>query len=188
MYILCRSIQIKLDRSVLFGTITALVIIHVNMSQACTPALLGSCKQAFIRRWWNIHQPVRREKPGDMPGAVSTQIIAHPAGDRIMLLRIIIFSRDDIGSCLDMHAQLVCGLDGMQHLLYRGRTAELLVDQMGRSNGLITAEDLESYSAEWRDPPRADWRQYEILSGPSDNSCTASARKARMTAAYGMFR
>lgn len=53
---------------------------------------------------------------------------------------------------------------------YRGRTAELLVDQMGRSNGLITADDLESYSAEWREPLRVNWRQYEILSAPPPSS------------------
>jgi gamma-glutamyltranspeptidase/glutathione hydrolase len=53
---------------------------------------------------------------------------------------------------------------------YRGRTAELIVDQMERSNGLITLEDLESYTAEWREPLRADWRQYEIISAPPPSS------------------
>ena len=53
---------------------------------------------------------------------------------------------------------------------YRGRTAKLIVDQMERSNGLITLEDLESYTAEWREPLRADWRQYEIISAPPPSS------------------
>jgi gamma-glutamyltranspeptidase/glutathione hydrolase len=53
---------------------------------------------------------------------------------------------------------------------YRGRTAELIVEQMGRSNGLITAEDLETYSATWREPLRADWRQFHILSAPPPSS------------------
>jgi len=53
---------------------------------------------------------------------------------------------------------------------YRGETARLLVDQMGRSNGLITAEDLDNYRAIWREPLRANWRDYEIVSAPPPSS------------------
>lgn len=53
---------------------------------------------------------------------------------------------------------------------YRGETARLLVDQMGRSNGLITAEDLDNYRAIWREPLRANWRDFEIVSAPPPSS------------------
>ena len=53
---------------------------------------------------------------------------------------------------------------------YRGRTADLLVAQMARSNGLITHEDLESYTAEWREPLVAGWRQFEVVSAPPPSS------------------
>ena len=53
---------------------------------------------------------------------------------------------------------------------YRGETARLLVAQMGRSDGLITAEDLENYTAVWRDPLSANWRDYQILSAPPPSS------------------
>jgi gamma-glutamyltranspeptidase/glutathione hydrolase len=53
---------------------------------------------------------------------------------------------------------------------YRGETARLIVGQMERSNGLITAEDLERYRAVWREPLRAKWRQYEILAAPPPSS------------------
>lgn len=53
---------------------------------------------------------------------------------------------------------------------YRGETAGLLVEQMGRSNGLITADDLENYEAIWREPLRADWRDYEVISAPPPSS------------------
>jgi gamma-glutamyltranspeptidase/glutathione hydrolase len=46
----------------------------------------------------------------------------------------------------------------------------MLVEQMGRSNGLITLEDLAAYTAEWREPLRADWRDYEIVSAPPPSS------------------
>jgi gamma-glutamyltranspeptidase/glutathione hydrolase len=53
---------------------------------------------------------------------------------------------------------------------YSGETAKMLVAQMGRSNGLITAEDLENYEAIWRAPLRATWRDYEIVSAPPPSS------------------
>ena len=53
---------------------------------------------------------------------------------------------------------------------YRGETASLIVQQMQRSGGLITAEDLDSYSAVWRKPLRSKWRQFEIVSAPPPSS------------------
>jgi len=53
---------------------------------------------------------------------------------------------------------------------YRGKTAELIVEQMATSDGLITMEDLAAYEAVWREPLRSDWREYEILSAPPPSS------------------
>ncbi len=53
---------------------------------------------------------------------------------------------------------------------YRGNTAELIVKQMAESDGLISMEDLATYEAVWREPLRANWRDYEILSAPPPSS------------------
>lgn len=53
---------------------------------------------------------------------------------------------------------------------YRGETARLLVEQMAKSDGLITQEDLASYRAIWRQPLRSQWRDYEVLSAPPPSS------------------
>jgi gamma-glutamyltranspeptidase/glutathione hydrolase len=53
---------------------------------------------------------------------------------------------------------------------YRGETARLIVAQMARSRGLITAEDLDRYRATWREPLRTDWRNFEILAAPPPSS------------------
>jgi len=53
---------------------------------------------------------------------------------------------------------------------YKGKTAELIVAEMKRGNGLITMEDLANYKAVWRDPIRADWRNYRIVSAPPPSS------------------
>ncbi len=53
---------------------------------------------------------------------------------------------------------------------YLGDTAKMLVDQMSRSNGLITMEDLTLYEAVWREPLRSNWRDYKIVSAPPPSS------------------
>ena len=53
---------------------------------------------------------------------------------------------------------------------YRGETARMIVEQMERSQGLITAEDLDRYRAVWREPLRTDWRDFEILAAPPPSS------------------
>jgi gamma-glutamyltranspeptidase / glutathione hydrolase len=53
---------------------------------------------------------------------------------------------------------------------YRGETAELLVEQMSRSNGLITMEDMAAYEAVWRQPLRSNWRDFEIVSASPPSS------------------
>ena len=53
---------------------------------------------------------------------------------------------------------------------YRGETAKMIVEEMNRSNGFITAEDLENYNAVWREPLRSNWREYEIVSAPPPSS------------------
>lgn len=75
-----------------------------------------------------------------------------------------LFKQPELGQTLRRIAE--SGADDF----YRGDTAEMLVAQMGRSNGLITAEDLENYEAIWREPLRAKWREYEIVSAPPPSS------------------
>lgn len=53
---------------------------------------------------------------------------------------------------------------------YAGETAQLIVAEMERGGGLITAEDLAAYRAVWREPVEADYRDYIIFSMPPSSS------------------
>lgn len=53
---------------------------------------------------------------------------------------------------------------------YKGRTAELLVAEMKRGGGLITAADLNAYKAKWRTPVELDYRGHHIISMPPPSS------------------
>ncbi|MEM0963187.1 MAG: gamma-glutamyltransferase [Bacteroidota bacterium] len=58
------------------------------------------------------------------------------------------------------------GRDGF----YRGETADLLVAEMERGEGLITHEDLENYVVVERQPVEGDYRGHRILSMPPPSS------------------
>jgi len=52
---------------------------------------------------------------------------------------------------------------------YEGRTADLIAQQM-YGHGLVTKADLQQYKAVWRQPLRADWNGYEVLTAPPPSS------------------
>ncbi len=53
---------------------------------------------------------------------------------------------------------------------YRGRVADLIVEEMKRGGGLITHADLENYQALWRDPIKLSYRGYTVYSMPPASS------------------
>jgi len=53
---------------------------------------------------------------------------------------------------------------------YHGKTASLLVAQMARDHGIVTAADLAGYQARWREPLEADWAGYRVVTAPPPSS------------------
>lgn len=53
---------------------------------------------------------------------------------------------------------------------YKGKTADLLVAQMQRDQGLITKEDLADYRTKWREPMRIDWQGRTLYTAPLPSS------------------
>jgi gamma-glutamyltranspeptidase/glutathione hydrolase len=58
------------------------------------------------------------------------------------------------------------GRDGF----YAGETANLVVAEMKRGNGIITARDLEGYEPKWRTPITFHYRGHEVISMPPPSS------------------
>jgi len=53
---------------------------------------------------------------------------------------------------------------------YEGIVADQLVNQMKKSGGIITHEDLKNYKAKWRAPISFDYRGHKIISMPPPSS------------------
>lgn len=70
---------------------------------------------------------------------------------------------------------------------YTGETADLIVAEMESGGGLITHEDLEEYTAAWREPVVFDYRGYEVVSMPPASSGGITlAIMANILEGYGM--
>ncbi|MEM8527117.1 MAG: gamma-glutamyltransferase [Bacteroidota bacterium] len=68
---------------------------------------------------------------------------------------------------------------------YQGKTAELLVAEMERGEGIITLEDLKNYDAKWREPITADYKNYRLISmPPSSSGGIAVAQMLKMLEGY----
>ncbi len=53
---------------------------------------------------------------------------------------------------------------------YKGETADLIVAEMKRGDGMISLEDLASYEAQWREPIKGKYRGYDFISMPPPSS------------------
>ena len=53
---------------------------------------------------------------------------------------------------------------------YEGETANLIVAEMNRGNGMMTLEDLKNYKAIWRTPITGHYKSYKIISMPPPSS------------------
>ncbi len=53
---------------------------------------------------------------------------------------------------------------------YEGKTAELIVAEMNRGNGMITLEDLKRYEAVWRTPIVGEYKGLKVISMPPPSS------------------
>lgn len=60
--------------------------------------------------------------------------------------------------------------DGGEKGFYEGKTAELIVAEMQRGNGIITLEDLKNYQAKFRKPIEFTYRGYQVMSMPMPSS------------------
>ena len=79
------------------------------------------------------------------------------------------------------------GADGF----YLGETADLIVAAMERAGGVITRDDLATYTAVWRDPLRFRYRDHTVLAMPPSSSggvALAEAAHIIETSAVGDLR
>lgn len=60
--------------------------------------------------------------------------------------------------------------DHGQKGFYEGKTAELIVAEMKRGNGIITLQDLKDYQAKWRTPLQTTYRGHTIITMPLPSS------------------
>jgi gamma-glutamyltranspeptidase/glutathione hydrolase len=53
---------------------------------------------------------------------------------------------------------------------YEGKTADDIIAEMKRANGIITHEDLKNYRSRWLEPLKADYKNYSVITMPPPSS------------------
>lgn len=81
-----------------------------------------------------------------------------------------VFEEGDLFIQQDLAATLQRISDEGRKGFYQGETAELIVAEMNRGNGLISHEDLKGYTPKWREPVRGTYRDHEVISMPPPSS------------------
>jgi gamma-glutamyltranspeptidase / glutathione hydrolase len=68
---------------------------------------------------------------------------------------------------------------------YSGETAERIVSEMNRGNGLVSYEDLMNYSSFWREPVKGTYKEYSIVSiGPPSSGGVALLQLLKMVESF----
>jgi gamma-glutamyltranspeptidase/glutathione hydrolase len=76
----------------------------------------------------------------------------------------------DTVSIPELAATLTLIRDNGRDGFYKGKTAQLIVEEMERGDGLISLEDLEKYDAVWRKPITGTYHEYGFISMPPPSS------------------
>ena len=130
------------------------------------------------RPWRELLQPaIKLAREGFEPSAEMAKRISEARGSYTGITNFdqyfgavqagTVFRQPELAATLERIA--AGGPDGF----YKGKTAQLVVAQMGHG-GLIALSDLAGYKAKWREPMTARWRGMEILDGT-----TAELRRLR---------
>lgn len=75
-----------------------------------------------------------------------------------------VFKQEELANTLELVAEK--GRDGF----YKGVTADYIVEEMSRGNGIMTKGDLANYQAVWRKPVEGEYRNHRIISMPPPSS------------------
>jgi gamma-glutamyltranspeptidase/glutathione hydrolase len=113
---------------------------------------------------------VRERLAASLDGSRVRLLSAHPASAAQFLPGGAPPALGDTLRQPDLRATLERIRDGGADGFYRGRTADLIVEEMRRGGGIITHADLAAYEAAWREPIEFRYREHTILSMPPSSS------------------
>lgn len=100
----------------------------------------------------------------------SDYLSQYPETKRIYLNGGKFYNEGDIFRQPDLAATFARLQTAGPNEFYEGQTAKLIVEDVKRHNGLMTLDDMRGYVAKERQPVRAEYRGYEVISMPPPSS------------------
>ena len=144
------------------GTVRGMAAVHSRFGHLAWKDVVAPAI-ALARDGFVVPERLQKNRDADMPNyAGKTNFAAYYAGMNAGAT----FKQPHLAATLQRIAAQ--GDKGF----YEGRTADLIVAQMGRGpvKGILTKADLASYKAVWREPVRASWNGYDVITAPPPSS------------------
>lgn len=146
------------------GTVAGLALAHQKFGTRKWAELLDpACrvaKEGFPLGYGVVRSLARKQKT----------LERFPESRRIYLKNGQLWNEFDLFQQPELAATLARIRDQGPREFYEGKTAQLIVAEMKRGNGLITLEDLKAYKPVEREVLRGTYRGYEILTMPPPSS------------------
>lgn len=147
------------------GTVAGLALAlerfgSISLADALAPAIRLAEQGFVVTPWFSAGLEARQQRLQAWPA--TAKIFYKPDGEIYQPGER--FVQPDLAATLQRLAR-----HGAREF-YQGRTAELLVAEMARHDGLISREDLQNYTPVLRQPVRGSYRGYEIYSMPPPSS------------------
>ncbi len=109
----------------------------------------------------------------DLAGQFTSRVkdfAQYPASKRVFTNEGEPYKRGDLFIQSDLSKTLSRVKKSGKAGFYAGKTARLLVEEMGSGGGLISLSDLSEYRSVWREPVIGNYRGFEIISMPPPSS------------------
>ena len=144
------------------GTVRGLAAVHGRFGRLAWKDVVAPAI-ALARDGFVVPKRLQENRDAEMPSyAGKTNFATYYAG----MTTGAVFKQPHLAATLQRIA------DRGDRGFYEGRTADLIVAQMGRGpvKGIITKADLAGYKAVWREPIRASWNGFDVITAPPPSS------------------
>jgi gamma-glutamyltranspeptidase/glutathione hydrolase len=146
------------------GTVAGMVALHQKLGKLPWAKLVAPAVRLAS------HGVALTEKEAAGLNRTQADFTKYNPGSPPVFVRATAWQKGDTLKQAELAAVLQRVQDQGRAGFYQGKTAELLLAEMKKANGLITQQDLSTYQPKWRAALRGTYRGYDIITMPPPSS------------------
>ncbi|GAB3636561.1 gamma-glutamyltransferase [Hymenobacter arcticus] len=146
------------------GTVAGMEVLHKKMGKLPWAKLVAPAVRLATRG------VALTEKEAAGLNRTQADFTKHNPGSPPVFVRAAAWQKGDTLKQPELAAVLQRIQDQGRAGFYQGRTAELVLAEMKKGNGLLTQTDLDSYQPKWRAALHGTYRGYDVITMPPPSS------------------